>query len=234
MTTAHRPTWAPAKGGTNDEQSGSRVFAPSTFFRAKDQVAHTKLKFRQSGQSAADDLNKKDLRAELEDRERKHYRTKGGSDFEEQRQADLKLLEAPDVGTGVGGKPKVLVPKAVDADEEGEDDDDDESESSDDEDEERELLQELARIRKEREVEAAKKAAEEERSKQLAMQEEVVHGNPLSSFRAGQPDFQVKRRWDDDVVFKNQARGEPKVQKRFINDTIRSDFHRRFLTRYIK
>ena len=45
---------------------------------------------------------------------------------------------------------------------------------------------------------------------------------------------QVKRRWDDDVVFKNQARGEPKVQKRFINDTIRSDFHRRFLTRYIK
>ena len=47
MTTAHRPTWAPAKGGTNDEQSGSRVFAPSTFFRAKDQVAHTKLKFRQ-------------------------------------------------------------------------------------------------------------------------------------------------------------------------------------------
>ena len=46
MTTAHRPTWAPAKGGTNDEQAGSRVFAPSTFFRAKDQVAHTKLKFR--------------------------------------------------------------------------------------------------------------------------------------------------------------------------------------------
>ena len=51
----------------------------------------------------------------------------------EQRQADLKLLEAPDIGTGAGGKPKVLVPKAVDADEEGDDDDDDESESSDDE-----------------------------------------------------------------------------------------------------
>ncbi|DBA81707.1 hypothetical protein WJX77_011335 [Trebouxia sp. C0004] len=232
MTTAHRPTWAPAKGGTNDEQAGSRVFAPSTFFRAKDQVAHTKLKFRQLGQNAADDLNKKDLRAELEDKERKHFRTKGGSDFEEQRQADLKLLEAPDIGTGVGGKPKVLVPKAVDADEEGDDDDDEESESSDDEDEEKELLLELARIRKEREQEAAKKAAEDEKSKQLALQEEVMHGNPLHA--RAQPDFQVKRRWDDDVVFKNQARGEPKVQKRFINDTIRSDFHRRFLTRYIK
>ena len=51
------------------------------------------------------------------------------------------------------------------------------------------MLAELARIRKEREHEAAKKAAEEEKTKQLAMQEEVMHGNPLA-FRA-QPDFQV-------------------------------------------
>ena len=52
----------------------------------------------------------------------------------EQRKADLKLLGAPDIGTGIGGKPKVLVPKAVDADEEGEADD--ESESDDDDDDE--------------------------------------------------------------------------------------------------
>jgi len=45
---------------------------------------------------------------------------------------------------------------------------------------------------------------------------------------------QVKRRWDDDVVFKNQTRGEPKAQKTMINDTIRNDFHRRFLNRYVK
>ena len=100
------------------------------------------------------------LQAELEDKERKHFRTKGGSDFEgvclmshniimhtrqvthqsltfccnaEQRQADLKLLEAPDIGTGIGGKPKVLIPKAVDADEENDDDDDGSESSSDDE-----------------------------------------------------------------------------------------------------
>jgi hypothetical protein len=41
-------------------------------------------------------------------------------------------------------------------------------------------------------------------------------------------------RWDDDVVFKNQARSEPKAQKRFVNDTIRNDFHKRFLQRYIR
>lgn len=41
-------------------------------------------------------------------------------------------------------------------------------------------------------------------------------------------------RWDDDVVFKNQARGEAKTPKRFINDTIRNDFHRKFLQKYMK
>jgi protein CWC15 len=44
----------------------------------------------------------------------------------------------------------------------------------------------------------------------------------------------VSCRWDDDVVFKNQERGEKKYEKRFINDTIRSDFHRRFLEKYIR
>ena len=41
-------------------------------------------------------------------------------------------------------------------------------------------------------------------------------------------------RWDDDVVFKNQARDEPVAKKRFINDTIRNDFHRKFLSKYIQ
>lgn len=43
--------------------------------------------------------------------------------------------------------------------------------------------------------------------------------NPL--LQRGEPGFSLKRRWDDDVVFKNQSRDEPKPQKKFINDTIR-------------
>ena len=41
-------------------------------------------------------------------------------------------------------------------------------------------------------------------------------------------------RWYDDVVFKNQAKDEPQRKKRFINDTIRNDFHRKFLSKYIQ
>lgn len=57
---------------------------------------------------------------------------------------------------------------------------------------------------------------------------------PPPPSRPADPSFALKRRWDDDVVFRNQTRGEPKAQKRFINDTIRNDFHKRFLERYIK
>jgi hypothetical protein len=41
-------------------------------------------------------------------------------------------------------------------------------------------------------------------------------------------------RWDDDVIFKNQARGvDDQPKKRFINDMLRSDFHKKFLHKYI-
>lgn len=46
--------------------------------------------------------------------------------------------------------------------------------------------------------------------------------------------FGVKRRWDDDVVFRNQARTEPAAKKTFINDTIRNDFHKKFINKYVK
>ncbi len=36
------------------------------------------------------------------------------------------------------------------------------------------------------------------------------------------------------MVFKNQSREPKKEAKRFINDTVRNDFHRRFLNKYIK
>ena len=49
MTTAHRPTWAPARGG--EEQGGMRMFVPSRMRSAKDQAAHTQLKFRYCKQS---------------------------------------------------------------------------------------------------------------------------------------------------------------------------------------
>lgn len=96
--------------------------------------------------------------------------------------------------------------------------------ASDSEDDTEALLLELEKIKREREAEKQKRQEEEE--------EQSLKSNPLRTFGGG---FSVKRRWDDDVVFKNQARPSHQSQKkRFINDTLRSDFHKKFLNRYIK
>lgn len=64
-----------------------------------------------------------------------------------------------------------------------------------------------------------------------------MSSNPLlnlqSQLNGGSADFGVKRRWDDDVVFKHQAKQE-KPEKRFVNDVLRSDFHRKFMSKYIR
>jgi protein CWC15 len=99
------------------------------------------------------------------------------------------------------------------------------------------LLAELERIKAERAEQTQKKAAAEAAAELEEKRSELAAGNPLLDLGGGGRgggDFRTKRRWDDDVVFRNQARDEPKVGKRFINDTIRSDFHKRFLNKYIK
>lgn len=67
--------------------------------------------------------------------------------------------------------------------------------------------------------------------------ENILSGNPLLNYTSTQQknDLKIKRRWDDDVVFKNCARSEPdKKGPAFINDSLRSDFHKKFMEKYIK
>jgi len=56
-----------------------------------------------------------------------------------------------------------------------------------------------------------------------------MRGNPLLDGSS----YSLEKKWYEDTVFKNQAKTEPKEKQRFINDTVRSDFHRKFLSKYI-
>lgn len=80
--------------------------------------------------------------------------------------------------------------------------------------------------KKEREERERARAEEDERERDIA------RGNPLLN----KVDYGVKRRWDDDVVFRNQARDvdERGKKKEFVNDTLRSDFHKRFMNKYVR
>lgn len=230
MTTAARPTWAPAKGG--NEQGGTRIFGPSQKYSSRDIASHTTLKPRREGQDTQDELQKRNLREELEERERKHFSSKDKSyhDDRDRRKSNQLLLE----GTKRGNEARIA-PRNDDADDSdvdvNNDDDSDDDDEDDDEDDTEALLAELERIKKERAEEKLRQEQQQAAEELKVKEEQLLRGNPLLN---NPTSFGAKRRWDDDVVFKNQARGETKTPKRFINDTVRNDFHRRFLQKYMK
>ena len=78
---------------------------------------------------------------------------------------------------------------------------------------------------------------EQRQEEERIRMENILSGNPLLNYtnKAAKSDLRVKRRWDDDVVFKNCARAEPdKKEPQFINDSLRSEFHKKFMDKYIK
>ena len=263
MTTAHRPTFDPARG--KDAQRGPA-------YHQRLLPAHKTLKFRQATQGTESEHSGRDLRAELLRAERRHYAKKQGreptpSDDEAEEKPKLAIEAeggaAPAAARGVkrgldsetpgsGAEPssaqgdveeeedyetkrrRVLEEtRDIDADSasSGSGSDSDSSEDEDSEDETAELMRELAKIKAERAEAAAKEAAEKAAKEEEQREFDIARGNPLLN----PTEFGVKRRWDDDVVFKNQARGtEEKRGKEFVNDLLRSDFHRRFMSKYVR
>lgn len=253
MTTAHRPTFDPARG---------KEAARGEAYHQRLLPAHKTLKFRQQTQGAPDEQAKRDLRAELLKAEKAHFAKKDDRSLPDDEEDDVepdnvevqgaieggvkrKLSDANGEAGGGGGdveeeedyeakKRRVLEEtRDIDADSASSSESSDESED-DEEDETAELMRELAKIKAERAEAAAKAAAEQAKKDEEQREKEIATGNPL--LNTEQRDYGVKRRWDDDVVFKNQARGteERGKEKRFVNDLLRSDFHRRFMDKYVR
>eukprot|EP00871_Galdieria_phlegrea_P005058 jgi/Galph1/5553/GphlegSOOS_G4154.1 len=220
MTTAHRPTWNPAKGG--NEQGGFRLNVPSAKVSSRDMPGHLTLKSRAVGQGAKEELETRDLKRELLEKEEKHWKKLKT----EHKTAEETVQDENDVDADVWLDDDV-------SEETSEPQEENSSVASED-DEEQELLRELERIKKEREEEKRRKEQEEQQQREEAEINKVMRSNPLLNFGEQRPSFQVKRRWDDDVVFRRQNQQVVNTEPRFINDTVRNDFHRKFLERYIK
>ena len=251
MTTAARPTFEPAKGGMG---RGERdLSALSKQYSARDLSSHTRLKYRDHGQSTTEELRNRDFRRELEDRERavRDKRTSGsssgggggggsgsgsGSGSSSSTAAIRESGSSSSSSSSSSKKPRLdqIAPSNLDADDPQDDDDD--ASDSDDSDDEAVLFAELERIRKERAEEDARKQQERQEQEERIRMENIISGNPLLNLAAApKADMKVKKRWDDDVVFKNCAASEPdKTEKAFINDSLRSDFHKRFMGKYVK
>eukprot|EP00124_Ichthyophonus_hoferi_P001175 Ihof_evm1s56 gene=Ihof_evmTU1s56 len=203
MTTAHRPTWAPAKGGGT-----ARDLGRTQQYSSRDLPSEMTLKLRDPEDDIPRDFKSELRRREDEARNKRHKR----EELEEEEEDDIA--------------PRLLDPETAALDADDPDNEEEDSDDSDDDDT-AELLAELERIKKERAIEQQKKEEEENREQEQIRTESLMMGNPLLQ---GSDSFTVKRRWDDDVVFKNCARGAPdKSKPNYVNDTIRSDFHRKFM-----
>lgn len=254
MTTAHRPTWKAAVGKAQ-EGGWTAGGAVSTSISALDVAAHTKLKTRHGEQAIDKKKALKESLLALEQAEAKASKTKIGrrpvveAIEEEGRRKLLKqTAEVDDValkkkyddedadedggGNDSEGWSDVDPDNADDSDLDASDSEEEDDSDSDDEDEEAALQAELAKIRAEREAARAKADEEAAAEEETKLGEAAMIGNPL--LMSGDASGKMKRRWNDDVVFRNQAKGEPKLKKRFINDTVRNDFHKRFLNKFIR
>ncbi|KAG5513579.1 hypothetical protein PMAC_001011 [Pneumocystis sp. 'macacae'] len=226
MTTAHRPTYDPVRGKSNEQ-------APTRMFSSRSLPAHTVLKFRRAGQASIEEIEQRDLRAELLEAESAYFSKKSDPYNTKEISQNNESLENDDPRAK---RAKILEEtRFIDADVDDDNGDkDDKNEDNDDEDETAELLRELDKIRRER---AEEKERSVEREKALQDEEqrerEIAMGNPLLNLTS--KDFSVKRRWDDDVIFKNQAKGiSDTPKKEFVNDLLRTEFHRKFMKRYVK
>ncbi|XP_051949723.1 LOW QUALITY PROTEIN: protein CWC15 homolog [Xyrauchen texanus] len=235
MTTAARPTFEPARGGRGKGEGD--LSALSKQYSSRDLPGHTKIKYRQPTQDVPEEVRARDFRRELEERERVAVKS---------RDRGAREHTTSSSSSSSSKRPRLdQIPAAnLDADDPLTDDEDDSDSGSDSDDDTAALLAELEKIKKERAEEQERKEREQKAEEERIRMENILSGNPLLNLAAQQQQqqtqtpntFSVKRRWDDDVVFKNCAKGvdESRKEKRFINDTLRSEFHKKFMEKYVK
>lgn len=264
MTTAHRPTYNPARGSSY--QGGNKLYMPSLQYSSKDLPGNLTLKQRKLGQGHQKDVNKIDFKKNLLERENraKSGKTNVGlvssiygdsEDFNETNllgqsrnqdiTSDLLALEEPQKKRRLDNEVETSEIRSntvnnnnnshvfvQDIDDEFEEDlSSIDAEEDEEEDDEEELMKEYEKIKKIREEEKKQKERELTEKMKQQSQEQILLGNPLLN---DSHNYSLKKKWFEDTVFKNQAKNEPKVKKRFINDTVRSDFHRKFIAKSVQ
>ena len=257
MTTAHRPTFVSRKG------NNIYTNIPTLQFSVKDLPSETTLKLRfneKDGRYYNDNDFKKPknideerhrMIKELKKREREEKKKKLK---EEENDILLGFHKKKKISETVTQKIKFEKTKENNSDEEKSKNEDKVNNENEDEEEdsEEELMKELEKIKREQEEETKKKNEEikEKLEKEMISLKEKNDTNEVDSFINSSFDlnnnlssyslskrpeeFSLKKKWYEDCVFRNQSRKEEKLKKRFINDSVHSDFHYRFLDKAIQ
>jgi protein CWC15 len=120
--------------------------------------------------------------------------------------------------------PNISLDEANEFEDEDADDTDEVAVKDSESDVEESLLRELARVKKEKAEEEARKLEE-------------ARAQTIKQFTANallNSDYSLKLKWTEEAVFHNQAATEPpKDADEFVNDPVRNRAHYRFLQKYL-
>ncbi|KAH8994591.1 Cwf15/Cwc15 cell cycle control protein [Lactarius akahatsu] len=245
-----RPTWDPAQA--REVKGGSRQYS------VRDMAAHTKLKFRKSVTYARTSSRRR-LAPRCARQRVCQWKTPQWRPRTRRQKSDGKSYKGVGDGQGrdkdEGDGDGITIRRGMQTETGGEEEacgDDDE------EDVTAELLRELEKIKRERAAEQAHIEQADVEPTEAEREARIATANPLLNFAAALGNalginttapgtFAVKRRWDDDLVFKNQAIGDKdKPQGQIVNDLLRTEFpkfttfhpglilHRKFMSHFIK
>ncbi|CAR65837.1 DEHA2E16566p [Debaryomyces hansenii CBS767] len=226
MTTNHRPTL--------ESKRGKAESISNTIFHSRSLPQHTSLKYRgdirkpkvdtKIGKQAVEEL-KKDLllnEGKLEDSLKINKSlTDGDHSMDEHisktidNQEDERDYNRQEYDERSIGKEEYS----------GSEDDS----GDDSEDETAQLMEELAKIKKERQEEQEKLELQNKLDKTKV-------SNPLVQVvgASTEANFKIKKSWRDSTAFKKQNSQNKNDDETFTNDTLNSEFHQNFLTKYIR
>ncbi|KAJ2536717.1 complexed with cef1p, partial [Coemansia sp. RSA 1933] len=238
MTTAARPTFDPAKGKAENELTymtsakdlpshtklktrkpgqGNETYTIEELKRELREAERAHFEAKRLGTGEGSSVPDTETQTRLDEAKTKYIEMAQMLDAESEASSnedDGSRLSSDD-GNNNGSDDDANGTQSDSSDDDNNDDSDD-NEDDDSEDETAMLMRELEKIKRER---AEEKEREEKMEFERRLQEEE-NGGSSSSVLGGNPllfkkDFSVKRRWDDDVVFRNQARGDDgKTKKR--------------------
>ncbi|CAN6646278.1 hypothetical protein TRVA0_021S01904 [Trichomonascus vanleenenianus] len=200
--------------------------------------AHKKLKYRKGHGDKIetnDELKRRLLEQEEEYAEgkqdlkrikldEKRYRANDNdNDNETEEERKIRILkEAEDIDRDDEDEENLQEEDDEEDVEESQDEEESEDDGDDNDDDDELLMLELAKIKRERAEEEERKLA---KAKAKEAQQLVA-------------DFSVKKSWTDDVAFRNQAKGVDELRKgregEFVNDMLRTEFHKKFLNKYVR
>lgn len=206
MSTSHRPTFYPAVGGTS--QGGNLATIPTSRISARDLPSQGQLKRRRIQPIKNDSSAVPSSTASVIDH---------APSLASLLQLDEKLVaQYADQDQDIDIKSEDSQDDKSDDDSDAENDDNSSSSDSDDEDEQ--LQRELEALKKEREEARARLEAKSQLEKVVEHMAET----------------KVVKSWEDDAVFKVNVKEVRNEKPVFINDSVRSQFHKRFLMKYIQ